>query len=361
MNEFDHDFDFLFEVKLVSSFLGRLGTLKRKRIPRKEIWSAFSETYSQLPEGVEQRRCLMTLLNELEASGEVKLPVRHGKSWDRSSNVATPSWLDIPQEQKRRSTEWRSYPWHPQLQWVLERTQLSAEQFQFLKQVQKGLVGNWYSQLAPLKYRSLQLTGDEKKLISLCKSQLFGEGRLSFSMLGCDPEILPMVIERVGDESSLLIFENAAPYMVARRALLSMDSKPVGHIAYGSGHQVSKSIEYLQFFTPRITQILYVGDLDSRGIYIASKLQRLASANGLPTVLPASTIHRQMLTAAAELNSPNGWPDNSEPAKASGDWIFDFLAEDSRDSVRKIVESRRRIPEEVIHEQAMLTCFEIWR
>ena len=36
-----------------------------------------------------------------------------------------------------------------------------------------------------MKYRSLQLTGNEKALASLAKTSLFGESRLSLAMLGC--------------------------------------------------------------------------------------------------------------------------------------------------------------------------------
>ena len=48
------------------------------------------------------------------------------------------------------------------------------------------LVEGWFEASEPLKYRSLQLTGDEKRLQKLCKCRLFGPGRLTLDMLGCE-------------------------------------------------------------------------------------------------------------------------------------------------------------------------------
>ena len=146
--------------------------------------------------------------------------------------------------------------------------------------------------------------------------------------------------------------------MIARRVLKTMNQKPFGHVAYGSGHQISKSIEYLRFFTPQITSISYVGDLDHRGIYIAAKLQRASSADSHLKVSPANPIHAQMLAAAVELGSPNGWPDKSRRASEAGSWIYDFLDASIRPQIKAIVETNHRIPEEVIHEDAMRSCLE---
>ena len=240
------DFDFLFEPDKVAQFLHALKASGKKRVGKATIWSAFTETYRDLPEGPDRRHCIIQLLRELDECEEIRLPVSHGKLWDRNSSVPTPTSIGVRLERRRQSSTWRDHPWHPQLQWVLDRTQLSSQQFSFLKNVQRGLVEGSFDTLAPLKDRSLQLTGDKKKLIALCKTHLFGAGRLTLSMLGCDPEILPMVLERVSDGADLLIFENAAPFMLARRVLRDLTEPPIGQIANGSGHQIGKSIEYLQ-------------------------------------------------------------------------------------------------------------------
>jgi hypothetical protein len=354
------EFDFLFEPEKVSQFLLALKASGRTRVDKSTIWSAFTATYVDLPQGPDRRHCLMKLLRELQESEEVRLPVSHGKRWDRNSSVPTPTSIEVRHDRQRQSMVWQDYPWHPQLQWVLDRNHLSDRQFDFLKNVQRGLVAGWFATLAPLKYRSLQLTGDEKQLLSLCKTQLFGAGRLTLSMLGCDPEILPMVVERVSGGSDLLIFENAAPFMLARKVLRDISDCPIGRIAYGSGNQVSRSIEYLQLLGSPANRVVYVGDLDLRGIYIAAKLHRHCEASGLPRVHPATVLHRQMLASAERLGAPQGWPDRARPTSASGDWIFRFLELEVRQPIRAVVESQHRIPEEALDESDLRACLENW-
>lgn len=354
------DFEFLFDSEKVSRFLDRLKASGKRRVGNSEIWSAFAETYRDIPQGPDGRRCLMRLLRELEASEVLRLPVGHGTRWDRNSTIPTPTSIDLKIDEKRTSTEWRDYPWHPRLQWVLNRSQLSEQQCVFLKKIQQGLVDGWFETLAPLKYRSLQLTGDEKKLVSLCKTRLFGEGRLTLSMLGCDPDILPMVIERVSDAADFLIFENAAPYMLARNVLRASSNPPVGRIAYGSGHQVGKSIEYIALLEAPVRNVFYVGDLDMRGIYIAAKLQSHCAANDLARVHPATVLHEQMLASANRLGAPRGWPDQSRRTSAAGDWVFQFLEPAIRDEIKTIVDSGHRIPEETLTESDLIGCFSSW-
>jgi len=354
------EFDFLFDPDKVSRFLRTLRASRKTRVGKPEIWSAFTATYPDLPQGPDRRHCLMKLLRELEECEEVRLPVSHGKRWDRSSSVPTPTSIEVRDNRQRQSKAWRDYPWHPRLQWILDRNHLSDRQFRFLKNVQQGLVAGWFETLAPLKYRSLQLTGDEKQLLSLCKTRLFGTGRLTLSMLGCDPEILPMVIEHVSEEPDLLIFENAAPFVLARKVLLDISDPPVGRIAYGSGNQVGRSIEYLQLLGSPTRHIFYVGDLDLRGIYIAAKLNRHCEATGLPRIRPATILHRQMLASAERLGAPQGWPDQARPTSAAGDWIFAFLEPEVCRRIRAIVDSRHRVPEETLNEPDLRRCFEDW-
>ena len=148
--------------------------------------------------------------------------------------------------------------------------------------------------------------------------------------------------------------------MLARKVLQDLSESPVGQIAYGSGNQIGKSIEYLQLLESPIRRILYVGDLDQRGIYIAAKLDRHCAANNLPRIHPATVLHRQMLASAERLGFPQGWPERARHSGVAGDWIFDFLGLEVRQRIQTIVESRHRIPEEALDESDLRVCFENW-
>jgi hypothetical protein len=218
------------------------------------------------------------------------------------------------------------------------------DQVRFLKQVHAGLVGGWFRDPECFKYRSLQLTGDEKRLEELQRGVLFGPARLTLELLGCEPESLPLASERFSAAPTLLIFENAAPFMLACRVLRGSGSAAFGRIAYGAGKQVLKAVRYLPLLEPVIGAIEYVGDLDAEGLSIAAELQRLSQ---LP-VEPASSFHQAMLDSAVALGSPDGWPlsegiEHVDLAKG-----ISFLSSDLHERVGNIVRSGRRIPEEAL-------------
>ena len=105
-------------------------------------------------------------------------------------------------------------------------------------------------------------------------------------MLGCEAEVLPLAIERFCGNSTTLLFENAAPFMVARGILKQMDNTGIGCLGYGAGKQVIKSVGYFSMIQPPVESVLYVGDLDAEGIQLAADVKRLSRH---VTILPATS------------------------------------------------------------------------
>lgn len=331
--------------------LARLTARKRKTAKLKDIWSAFASVYDDLPSGRERRLWLLTVLEELDASAEIALPVSHGRQWDRTSDIVLPTKVSLcSSEQSEEKTNWRTFAWHPALQWVLDRRHVIPGHFQFLKKVHQGLVEGWFEASEPLKYRSLQLTGDEKRLQKLCKCRLFGPGRLTLAMLGCKAEVLPLAIERFCGNSTMLLFENAAPFMVARGILKEMDNTGIGCLGYGAGKQVIKSVGYLSMIEPPVERVLYVGDLDAAGIQLAADIERLSRH---VTILPATSFHRAMIDAAAELGSANGWPVKEKQPRQVAEFVLGFVDDSVRSECAQLISSGRRIPEEVVSRATM--------
>ncbi|HUQ68721.1 MAG TPA: hypothetical protein VM165_04315 [Planctomycetaceae bacterium] len=224
------------------------------------------------------------------------------------------------------------------------------DQVAFLKRVHCGLVTGWFDQPECFKYRSLQLTGDEKRLEELRRGILFGPERLTLDMLGCEPESLPLASEHFSADPTLLIFENAAPFMLARKILASSARPAIGRLAYGAGKQVLKAVGYLPMVEPAITEIQYVGDLDAEGMNIATEFQRLSKV--IP-VLPATAFHKAMLESAAQLKSPDGWPSKDEREPSDSVAGASFVASEIREQVGGMIRERRRIPEEALSLAAM--------
>lgn len=319
------------------------------RVDAPDLWRQLAQVFPHRTPGPAERRLLLDALKSIEARGSIRLPPERGKRWDRSMDPAVPTSVDIVRDQAAPSRfSWRTFPWHPNLHWVVQCRSLSLHQVEFLRRVHDGLVNGTFREPVPLKYRSLQLTGDEKMLASLATTSLFGPSRLTLELLACLPDALPLAWEAVGDGGRMVIIENAGPFAVARRVLAEMKARPYDLIAYGGGRSVLAALGHIKTIERSVESIHYVGDLDHAGLDIASGVRRCAKDLGLPAVLPASELHRQMLSAAESFGHPQGWPAQEHFADADPTRILDVLSPDLRGRVNAILKAGRRVPEEVL-------------
>jgi hypothetical protein len=324
------------------------------RIGAQHLWSVLAQVFPHRTPGPAERRLLLCALQSVEARGRIRIPPQRGRRWDRSMDPAVPTSVDIVRESDPPSgPTWRSFPWHPNLHWVVECRNLSAQQVVFLLRVHDGFVNGTFREAAPLKYRSLQLTGDEKMLASLATTSLFRPGRLTLDLLACLPDALPLAWEAVGDGGRMLIFENAGPFAVARRVLAAIEPRPYDLVAYGGGRSVLAALGHIETIDRRVASIHYVGDLDDDGLDIASGARRCAKDLGLPPVMPASELHRQMLVAAESLGHPKGWPTRRRFSGAERARSLDMIPMDMRRQVDVLLKSGHRIPEEVLGPQEL--------
>lgn len=319
------------------------------RVAARELWRALAQVFPHRTSGPAERRLLLAALRAVAARGSIRLPPERGSRWDRSLDPAVPTGVDVVREPAAPPPfAWRSFPWHPNLHWVAQCRSLSPQQVQFLRRVHEGLVNGTFREPAPLQYRSLQLTGDEKMLASLAATSLFGDSRLTFELLACLPDALPLAWEAVGDGGRMVIFENAGPFAVARRVLAGLEARPYDLIAYGGGRSVLAALGHLQTIERRVSSLHYVGDLDRAGLDIAWAARRRSQELGLPRIEPAGELHAQMLAAAEAFGRPEGWPAQERCSDLDRSRILDVLSPEVRGRVDAVLRAGRRIPEEVL-------------
>jgi len=319
------------------------------RVSAKELWGALAQVFPHRTPGPAERRLLLEVLKSIAARGSIRLPPAHGKRWDRLMSPAVPTSVDVVRGQSASSPfPWRTFPWHQHLHWVVQCRSLSAQQVEFLRRVHEGFVNGTFREPAPLKYRSLQLTGDEKMLASLATTSLFGPSHLTLEMLACLPDALPLAWEAIGDGGRMVVFENAGPFAVARRVLSELKTRPYDLIAYGGGRSVLAALGHIKTIERSVESIHYVGDLDHAGLDIGWSARRCSKNLGLPTIAPASELHRQMLSAAESFGHSQGWPAQERFSDANRSKILDVLSPEVRDRVGDILRAGRRIPEEVL-------------
>lgn len=330
-------------------FIGRLGNHRAARIDADAIWAAFHAAFPDRPVGPDERRWLLAALEHARVEGVITLPSERGVRWDRTAHPPLPRSVDkAPEELLVVESSWRRDPWHPALAWVPELPSVSTRTLTFLRRVHAGLARGEFATPAPLKYRSLALTGDEKRLGRLAVTRLFGEGRLTLDLLGCLPDSLPLAWAPVGSAPRVLVFENAEPFIVAHRLLASRADAPYGIVAYGGGNAVAKSIGWLRTIGRPVEAVHYVGDLDRPGLDFARAAARAAAAAGLPPVIAAPGVHAAMLRAAASFGFPCGWTYGEPGGPNSDSERLAFLPEETRAEAVQVLEGGRRVPEEVL-------------
>lgn len=358
------------DLKLLEQFVNRLRDFKsdNKKVYLETLWSEFKEVFKHRPGSYKQREVLLEGLQLAENQGIIKLPQ---KAWERSSDPPLPKFVTrILEVLPVKERWWVHHPWDQRLDWVRDLSQLSEEHGEFLRKVQYGLVHSWFETKASLKYRSVELTRKEKRLGKLKNTILFDPGRLSLELLGCVSDVMPLAYEIIGKKPIALVFENKEPYNVALEVLQHLPNPPYGIIAYGGGNSFQDSIRsflsiqvskpYQQQITSPLERIEYVGDLDWVGLKIAHSANRKAKEHGLPAVVPAVGLHRIMLENLGnpKIDSINGFPDDEiEKERKPYPEILEWLLEEVREEIKRILELKNRVPEEMLTAESLL---KIW-
>ncbi len=343
--------------------------IETKRIPLAVLRTVFAEVLAHRP-GIPQRSdWLLEALRHAEREGIIVFPKT---SWDHTIDPALPRYVTRTVAVKEaKNTWWKTYYWHPQLEWVADLSALSGEYEVFLLKVQQGLIEGWFKQPAPLNRRSVELTGKEKRLRKLLTSSLFDPGRLTRDLLNITSDVMPLAYEIVGEQPTGLVFENREPFNVALVVLQTISKSPYGVLAYGGGASFEDSVRdfsriqttsrYSQSIRSPFQQIYYVGDLDWAGLKIARGASRKAQSYGLPALIPAAGIHQIMDDALRDprINHPDGFPDDDiKRARVPDESLLEWLPESIREHARHILKLGNRIPEEMITAEALFT---LWR
>ncbi len=184
----------------------------------------------------------------------------------------------------------------------------------------------------PIKERSLEIFGDEKRLDALLSTSLFRNGRLDLKNdLHCELVGEPLGWKRGPAEASaqpIIVIENAGTWHSYCR--WNAERKCFSAVVYGCGNRFADGVHYLaDIFTelggPR--RVFYFGDVDPQGLLIPQEASGRAQAAGLPAVEPHLWSYRQLLRM--DFGRGQLW-DGEPPSSSLCDWLLD-LAEPTRE------------------------------
>lgn len=329
---------------LAAAVANRLDAWRRSRLPLDELVRIACEIEPSLAVSVERRPTIANIADELAVAGHVELPARG--SWDRTGEPPLPKFVRLDRTRKPSTrVDGHTIAWHPDLHWAAG-LRLSEDQVDVLLAVQGFLRDGGAQRVVPIRERSLQLLGDEKRLETLLGGPLFATGRLTLEELGCRVVRPPFVFHQLSNAPTLLVVENHTTYDTLLGQLAADSELPgcgdVGVLAYGAGRQFEASVTYVAELPVTIERVLYFGDIDDPGLEIAMNANRRAIELGLPPVQPAGDLYR-LLTHVGR-TAP--WERPVSRSRAQG--LAAWLPADLRASTVQLLVAGQRLAQEAV-------------
>jgi len=272
----------------------------KAKIDSDRLHLVFSQVAPEWNVDQSRRRRLRETLDELAKQGVVVLPENRKTGWTTLPAPALPNWIRIirPASPKAEVFDHKAFPWVGQLQFIPEMERLKAPD-DALK-IHEFLKRNSNAPIVPIKERSWQIFGDEKRLEMILGSQLFGANRLSEEVLRCRTVSLSLLYH------SLPSYVNAPPLIVENESSfhsftrLNAQKHLYSATIYGAGHAVLKAGGFLRELALSLScnYFLYFGDLDRRGVGIAHELNQAMQKVGI-SINPAADLYCKALQVSS--------------------------------------------------------------
>lgn len=201
-----------------------------------------------------------------------------------------------PVEPDQPGPDMSAMPWEPEFAFVRDtRTGLSLDD---LVRMNRFLAEGGRSRpMVPIKERSVQIFGDEKRLDALLVAAPFRTGRISPATLRCTQVFEPFGWRRgPNPEGPVLVLENAATWDSYGR--WNEQARQFSAVVYGKGLVFAEAAGRLVDVFQEIggaRPVEYFGDLDPPGLEIPCRASRKLQALGYAGVAPHLGSYRWLL------------------------------------------------------------------
>lgn len=310
----------------MSEFLVWLTASSRKRVLLDDLKRKFYSLYPDVQNSPARGARLLDALRALEAQGHVALPA--ASSWERAASPPLPKWVSLVRSVEAQPAEnFARVPWVPELGFW---TELKAAQLPTAKAVNDFLLRRRGAfRLVPVKERSLEIFGDEKKMDAMSdRGFLFGR-RLHVSALGAFHVEHPLPYRQADAPGMpVLVLENHNSFWSFGE--WNIEAKRYAAVVYGGGEALRRSGAALRQVLHEVKGegADYLGDLDPKGVRIPLDFN-LDEANE-PKVRPALSWYRWLLAqghqrekaecSLAPSASAAGWLGNELGAELAALW-----------------------------------------
>jgi len=330
---------------LAAGLCNRLSGHRRAKVSLNQLTAMAVDADPALATSVDRRPRLAEAVDELVDHEIVRLPT--AGAFDKTARPHLPRfvWLDRPAPISRR-VPGHTLSWRPELAWAAELS-LTEEHVELLSAVNRFLRDDGYERpVVPVRERSLELLGNEKRLEVLTTGTLFAPGRLTVGLLRCRIVRAPFVFREIGPGDGLLVIENHTTFDSVVRSGIARTGD-IGFVAYGAGRQFEASVEFVRELPRPITAISYFGDLDDPGLSIAVNAARNADRAGLPPITPAEQLYSLLL----EHGRPAPWERTTSASRARR--LAAWLPGPQRGPVTDLLVRGERLAQEAVGVEAL--------
>ncbi|HSD37386.1 MAG TPA: Wadjet anti-phage system protein JetD domain-containing protein [Rhodocyclaceae bacterium] len=276
----------------MSDFLTALQAYPRKRVPLEDLRHHYFALYPDVQNSPERGAMLLAELQSLAAQGVLVLPA--ATSWETVGVPPLPKWVTLVRERTPQALpDLANVVWAPELGFWPE---LKPAQLAALLPINEFLLRRRGAFMrVPIKERSLEIYGDEKRLDAMCTGDTLFSGRLPLERVGCFrvPQPLPY---RAADAPGrpVLVVENHNTYWSFGE--WNHATRRYAAVIYGGGQNFRLTGRALDQ-AMRETQAVgaeYFGDLDPKGVSIPLDFNRTVEPS-FTEVTAALALYRWLL------------------------------------------------------------------
>lgn len=322
--------------------LSRLRAGPRRRIELRDVLSAFTAANPDLANDPQRNSVLLAELRRYQEMGAVQLPA--AGSWDRRLSPPMPLFITLAKEVVAASQAPAPGAWAPELGFWPE---LRNAQLVDARKISDWLLANTQATLrVPLKERSLEIFGDEKRLDALRDGRALFAGRLSLDTLRTFVVSPPLPYRSAQTASRrILVVENHCSYWSFGE--WNTQAGRWRAVVYGAGNGFAGAADALlevcrelgllaplgcagaDMGSPEAPaaaeplHIEYLGDLDPKGVRIPLDFNNLAASGGHPglKVAPLLGAYRGLLNHAPRRARADLAESPTSPLGHAHDWL----------------------------------------
>ena len=276
----------------MSEFFKKLDASKRKRVPLEEVKRTYYSLFPEVQNSPERQALLLQALKALENQGLLTLPA--SGSWEKVGSPPLPTWVALVRKALVTDTSgYADVAWVPELGFW---PKLKPMQLADAKAINDFLLRRRDSLTpVPIKERSLEIFGDEKRLDALRTGTSLFLGRLPLSTIGAFLVPLPLPYRQApAPGKPVLVVENNNSFWSFGE--WNQTALRYSAVVYGAGEAFRSTGQALNQVQLEVggEGAEYLGDLDPKGVGIPLDFNRTMLDQGI-SVRPALDLYRWLL------------------------------------------------------------------